>query len=665
MRNRLCAMALVLLVICAGDAPAQTKISPEIEALKQKVEKLEQAGKLAEATELAKRALALAEQQFGPDSQETGWIVHSLAMLYLKQGRNDESQHLLKRSMEIDQKTLQRWQQFKTHSQAQRYADKLANEVEGAKRSLARAEQKFPAGHPDIGRALGKLASLYRAQGRLGEAEPLYRRSLSVLEAALGPEHPEIGGVLNDLASIYDTQGRYAEAEPLYRRVLDIAQKAIRNKALPQSYPDLARTMNKLANLYYAQQRYSDAEPLFKTLLAFREQTLGPDDHNVGAALNNLAAVYEAQGRYKEAEPLYRRALEIAQKNLPEGHPDIATSLDNLAALLRAQDRYAEAESLFKSSLSVREKALPKDDPEIANSLDNLARLYDAQRRYSDAEPLCRRAFDIAERALFSKTSPIALCSVELGHAYFVNRDWARAVEFWRHSTRMMARRLEHGSDDFKRTATGEGQRLLLLSLVKAAYRLTQEGGAAYAQAGSQEAPQEMFETAQLAESSEAGRALAQMATRVAKGNPELAKVLRERQDLVGEARGIERLLIAAERAKPFERNIPEEKDLSDRLMASKGRVAEIDKSLAKAFLDYTVLAMNLQIPVADVQALLGPDEALVLFLGTPEVEPVPQETFLWVITKTNLRWLRSEFGSGALGERVAALRCGLDATAW
>jgi hypothetical protein len=40
-------MALVLLVICAGGAPAQTKISPEIEALKQKVEKLEQGGKLA------------------------------------------------------------------------------------------------------------------------------------------------------------------------------------------------------------------------------------------------------------------------------------------------------------------------------------------------------------------------------------------------------------------------------------------------------------------------------------------------------------------------------------------------------------------------------------------------------------------------------------------
>jgi predicted Zn-dependent protease len=85
-------------------------------------------GVALEATELAKRALALAEQQFGPDSQETGWIVHSLAMLYLEQGRNDESQHLLKRSMEIDQKTLQRWQQFKTHSQAQRYADKLAND---------------------------------------------------------------------------------------------------------------------------------------------------------------------------------------------------------------------------------------------------------------------------------------------------------------------------------------------------------------------------------------------------------------------------------------------------------------------------------------------------------------------------------------------------------
>src|SRR5262249_8639468 len=68
---------------------------------------------------------------------------------------------------------------------------------------------------------------------------------------------------------------------------------------------------------------------------------------------------------------------------------------------------------------------------------------------------------------------------------------------------------------------------------------------------------------------------------------------------------------------------------------------------------------------VTDVQAQLGPDEALVLFLDTPEWRPLPEETFIWVVTKADVRWIRSDLGTAALTREVAALRCGLDATAW
>src|SRR5262249_30684141 len=43
----------------------------------------------------------------------------------------------------------------------------------------------------------------------------------------------------------------------------------------------------------------------------------------------------------------------------------------------------------------------------------------------------------------------------------------------------------------------------------------------------------------------------------------------------------------------------------------------------------------------------------------------LPEETFIWVATKREVRWLRSDLGSNALAREVAALRCGLDATAW
>ena len=62
------------------------------------------------------------------------------------------------------------------------------------------------------------------------------------------------------------------------------------------------------------------------------------------------------------------------------------------------------------------------------------------------------------------------------------------------------------------------------------------------------------------------------------------------------------------------------------------------------------------------MQAQLRPDEALILFLDTPEATPTPEETFIWVVTKTDLRWVRTGLGTAALAREVQALRCGLDA---
>jgi hypothetical protein len=66
-----------------------------------------------------------------------------------------------------------------------------------------------------------------------------------------------------------------------------------------------------------------------------------------------------------------------------------------------------------------------------------------------------------------------------------------------------------------------------------------------------------------------------------------------------------------------------------------------------------------------DVQNQLGANEALVLFLDTYEWNSLPEETFIWVVTRTDVRWARSGLGTATLTREVTALRCGLDAAAW
>ena len=115
----------------------------------------------------------------------------------------------------------------------------------------------------------------------------------------------------------------------------------------------------------------------------------------------------------------------------------------------------------------------------------------------------------------------------------------------------------------------------------------------------------------------------------------------------------------------PDKRDAAAEAENVARLAAIDARIAEIDKRLAAEFPDYAALASPAPLSVEEVQAQLGADEALVLFLDTPEWKPTPEETFIWVVTKTDMRWVRSDLGTAALTREVQALRCGLDAAAW
>src|SRR5262249_16841569 len=123
--------------------------------------------------------------------------------------------------------------------------------------------------------------------------------------------------------------------------------------------------------------------------------------------------------------------------------------------------------------------------------------------------------------------------------------------------------------------------------------------------------------------------------------------------------------LIFAKSQLPAKRGPDTEKLLSDRLAAIDGRLKAIDGQFAKDFPEYASLINPKPASVAQVQDLLQPNEALVLFLGTSEWKPIPEETFIWVVTKTDTRWVKSELGTKALTDRVMALRCGLDATLW
>ncbi|MBO0766292.1 MAG: tetratricopeptide repeat protein, partial [Hyphomicrobiaceae bacterium] len=670
-------------------------------------------GRYAEAEPLFRRGLAILEKALGPEDAAVAALLNNLAVLHGNQGRHTEAEPLLRRSLTITEKAL-----GPGHPSVAESLDNLAEfyqvhgplaEVEPLyRRALAIREAVYGRDHPSVATSLDNLGSLFHGQGRNDEAEALIRRALAINEAALGREHPSVANSLNSLAELYRDQARYAEAEPLYQRAL-----AIREAALGREDPLVATSLNNLAELYRNQGRYAEAEPLYRRSLAIYEKVRGPGYSGVGTALNNLARLYQDQGRYAEAEPLYQRALTIRESTLGRDHTSVATTLMNLAWQYRVQGRYAEAEPLYQRALAINESALGREHTFVAASLDRLARLYRDQGRYAEAEPLYRRALAIDEVALGREHPYVAATLNSLGGLFldqgrdaeaeplyqralaireaalgrehpdvaaslnsmamlaFSRSDWAGAADYWRRSTGILQGRAERGLVAGRGEVFAEEARRLdwqFLGLVKMTHRLT----ARDRWPAGRTPASDTFETAQWSLASDAAASLAQMSARSATGSPELADLVRQRQDLIGAWHVQEKMLIATKGAEPGKRNAPAEKALADSLAGIDARLAAIDKRLLNEFPDYAALSRPTPASIAEVQAQLGATEALVLFLDTPawtlrapNSPSLPEETFVWVVTRSEVRWMRSELGTEALKQEVAALRCGLDEAVW
>ena len=69
---------------------------------------------------------------------------------------------------------------------------------------------------------------------------------------------------------------------------------------------------------------------------------------------------------------------------------------------------------------------------------------------------------------------------------------------------------------------------------------------------------------------------------------------------------------------------------------------------------------------IAATQALLGPDEALLMLLESSDLgQPFGAQTFVWLVTKNDSQWLQAAaYARRDIAEKVQVLRCGLDYTA-
>jgi hypothetical protein len=102
-------------------------------------------------------------------------------------------------------------------------------------------------------------------------------------------------------------------------------------------------------------------------------------------------------------------------------------------------------------------RPLPRSQRERKVTINGgLALLHESQGRYTEAEPIYNRSLAIREKAPGPDHPDVGQSLNNLAVVYFVQRDWAPAVDFWRRSTRVIIGRAQRGTFAAGQALTGK-----------------------------------------------------------------------------------------------------------------------------------------------------------------------------------------------------------------
>lgn len=185
---------------------------------------------------------------------------------------------------------------------------RFAEAVPLAREALGLSEQLHGKVHPNIAADLFTLASLYRAQGDLFNAEPLIQRAIGIDRQLYGQRHPEVGADLIVLGQLQQGRGDAAGAERTYRESIAM----LGAPGAPASYQlQLAQAHYVLGMLLRNQRRPADAHAEFAAAVPVLEREAPA---MAVEALLIMAEFERTNGRQARAEALLDRANQLRSR---------------------------------------------------------------------------------------------------------------------------------------------------------------------------------------------------------------------------------------------------------------------------------------------------------------------------------------------------------------
>lgn len=679
------------MILACGFVLAPPAMAQQNDELSELVTKLREIGRTAEAIPLAERLVVVVRKKFGPDHAENATALGLLSNLYEVGGRLDEAERVMREAVVI---TRRAYDPFHP-----RLAEGLAalallldqrnrrDEAEILSDEVIRINERAVGQNDDrLVSALEFGGLLANLRGNYAKGKLLFARGVRILEHSEDPKNLTLGRLLKGEGNATQALGDYDSAEALLRRAIAIfesdatfsedlasalqelakvtfqnadyqASKLLLIRAISvienskgATHIDLAPPLTLLAQVYQALDQYKLGEPLI--LRAVDLLARAPEHYQVlyAEALHRLAAYYTRSARHEEARQTLLKALAITEPIIGGENPDIAWHLQALARADSHLGHFDEAMEFSLRALTIRRNTQSLDHPDYVQALEELGSLHYEMGRYGDAQNYIGQAIAAATSRRNKKSVRLASANLMMGMLEVRSGRPSSALTYFKAAFEEEAP-FSFFSVENDRTGIQQSAGSLFVATASRMARLDPTV--------SNQLGNETFVASQYASNSGAASSLAKMAVRSSLADGRIRKMVRRAQDLALAQAGAEFSLMSR-----LGRSLPKTgAELSGRNLhddtESSGELDSLARKISADYPEYAALVNPVPLTVDEARSYIHSDEALVLFSDAAD------ETFIWVITKTDMRWVKSDLGTKALQERVAALRCGLDNTNW
>jgi serine/threonine-protein kinase len=359
-------------------------------------------GRLDEARSILEEALEVGTRALGPEDLEVATTRDELGVVILYQMRDrSAAEELLREALAVRERKLGKLNvntlgalndlALALHSQGR------LDEAEALYREALNRQRNLD---PEVistlrSMTLTNVGWLLQARGALQESDSVLQEALEVRRSTYSTPHPRLANSLSALAGSRIRLGDYASADSLTRLAL-----AIRREVLGDVHPRIADDLKSLGDIQAARGEWSEAEASYLEAHSIYGKTAGPRSQGAAWVLTGLSELFNTCGDYQKGEAYGREGFEIYRELLGVQHPFTAMALGEMARGIHGRGEYDRAETLYRDALATLQEAYGESNSSVAGAQVRLGELLLDRGDPAGAEPLLRQALATQETGL-------------------------------------------------------------------------------------------------------------------------------------------------------------------------------------------------------------------------------------------------------------------------